>query len=174
MTKRGSGKGAGGAGMDERRARGPGKRVGGGAGAPVGARGGKPGAKPKKAAPWLPDVLVTAPVRGERAGGGKSRGIAPSGAPPKRRGSRYADPQGERELLRYENPILSREGIIQFLSESAELMTVERIAIKLGYRDEERLDALTRRLTAMVRDGQLLVNRRGGYSHSGDWYFPGW
>jgi ribonuclease R len=42
-------------------------------------------------------------------------------------------------------------------------MTVERIAVKLAYRDEERLDALTRRLTAMVRDGQLLVNRRGGY-----------
>ncbi len=79
------------------------------------------------------------------------------------RRERYADPQGERESLRYDNPILSREGMISFLSDAAELMTVERIAQKLGYRDEERLDALTRRLTAMVRDGQLLVNRRGGY-----------
>ena len=155
MKKRGGGKGSSGAGSaGERRARGPGKRVGGGA---VAASTGKP---KKKAAPWLPDVLVTGPAQGER-----SKRTAPSGTPasaPQRR-SRYADPQAERESLRYANPILSREGLATFLGESAELMTVERIAVKLGYRDEERLDALTRRLTAMVREGQLLVNRRGGY-----------
>ena len=164
MKKRSGSKGkpmAGGS--DERRARGPGKRVG----APAKAAG-----KPKKkAAPWLPDSFVERPSIGpaER----NDRRIAAEAAPTARRGrggsaatkrpSRYADPQAERESLRYENPILSREGIAKFLSESAELMTVERIAMKLGYRDEERLDALTRRLTAMVRDGQLLVNRRGGY-----------
>ncbi len=164
MKKRSGSKGkpmAGGS--DERRARGPGKRVG----APAKAAG-----KPKKkAAPWLPDSFVERPSRGpaerndrrvvaEAAPAGKRRGSAIGAT---KRPSRYADPQAERESLRYENPILSREGIAKFLSESAELMTVERIAMKLGYRDEERLDALTRRLTAMVRDGQLLVNRRGGY-----------
>ena len=33
----------------------------------------------------------------------------------------------------------------------------------LGYRDEPSLEALRRRLQAMVRDGQLFRNRRGGY-----------
>ncbi|HRG16436.1 MAG TPA: hypothetical protein PLB00_10595, partial [Pseudomonadota bacterium] len=81
-------------GGDERRARGPGKRVG----APAKAAG-----KPKKkAAPWLPDSFVERPVRGERP-----KGIAAEAAPTDhRRGSgfaatkrpsRYADPQAERE-----------------------------------------------------------------------------
>ena len=73
------------------------------------------------------------------------------------------DPQGEREANRYDHPILSREGLMQFLAERAELMLAETIADALGYNDSYRQDALNKRLTAMVRDGQLLVNRRGGY-----------
>jgi ribonuclease R len=75
----------------------------------------------------------------------------------------HPDPQAEREANRYDNPILSREGLIQFLTERSELMSAETIAEALGYRDIYRQEALTKRLTAMVRDGQLLVNRRGGY-----------
>jgi ribonuclease R len=73
------------------------------------------------------------------------------------------DPQAEREANRYDTPILSREGLMQFLGERAELMTADRIAEALGYTDSYRQDALIRRLGAMVRDGQLLVNRRDGY-----------
>ncbi len=73
------------------------------------------------------------------------------------------DPQAEREANRYDTPILSREGLIEFLSERGELMTAERIAEALQYVDPYRQEALARRLGAMVRDGQLLLNRRDGY-----------
>ena len=160
--------GSSGGASGDKPARGPGKRVGSKPGP-----GARPAAgKPKKAAPWLPDVFVEAGGRKSIATSVAPTRAAPKGAlskvhhapsPSKVRRERYADPQAERESMRYDNPILSREGMIKFLSDAAELMTVERIGQKLGYVDEERLDALTRRLTAMVRDGQLLVNRRGGY-----------
>jgi len=75
----------------------------------------------------------------------------------------YLDPQSEREASRYDHPILSREGLLAFLGEQGELLNAERIAELLAYRDAYRQEALTKRLSAMVRDGQLLVNRRGGY-----------
>ena len=38
-----------------------------------------------------------------------------------------------------------------------------RLAEKLGITDGDAFGALIKRLAAMVRDGQLLQNRRGGY-----------
>ncbi|WP_233843888.1 ribonuclease R [Dyella sp. 2HG41-7] len=58
----------------------------------------------------------------------------------------------------------SREAILALLEERGELLTQARIAEALQLYDEYGIAALTKRLTAMVRDGQLLLGRRGGYA----------
>ncbi len=73
------------------------------------------------------------------------------------------DPHAGREAARYEHPIPSREAILAYLSERAQLLTAEALARELGLTTPRDLEALTRRLAAMLRDGQLLQNRRGGY-----------
>ena len=42
-------------------------------------------------------------------------------------------------------------------------MSFQSLAEHLDINQEDQLDALGRRLRAMVRDGQLVQNRRGGY-----------
>ena len=79
-----------------------------------------------------------------------------AGAPP-------ADPWAEREASRYERPIPSREAILALLEDRGELMREESIAEALGLDDEVDIQALDKRLGAMVRDGQLLRTRRDGY-----------
>jgi ribonuclease R len=74
------------------------------------------------------------------------------------------DPHADREAQRYARPIPSREAILALLEERAELLTEARIAEALEIHDEDDLDALRKRLAAMVRDGQLLLGRRGGYA----------
>jgi ribonuclease R len=74
-----------------------------------------------------------------------------------------ADPFAAREAGRYDNPIASREAIIAFLEQAGQLLTAERIAESLGLTAPPDFEALAKRLAAMVRDGQLHVNRRGGY-----------
>nr|WP_049623580.1 ribonuclease R [Frateuria defendens] len=58
----------------------------------------------------------------------------------------------------------SREVILALLEERGELLTEARIAEALELGDEYELNALRKRLNAMVRDGQLLLGRRGGYA----------
>jgi len=77
---------------------------------------------------------------------------------------RRHDPFAEREAQRYEKPIPSREAILALLEDRGELLTQARIAEALQLFDEYGIAALTKRLTAMVRDGQLLLGRRGGYA----------
>lgn len=69
----------------------------------------------------------------------------------------------EREARRYENPIASREAILALVEKSPGPMLAEELAAELALTAPDRYEALTRRLGAMLRDGQLLVNRRGGY-----------
>jgi ribonuclease R len=73
------------------------------------------------------------------------------------------DPYAEREATRYERPIASREAIIALLEAHGELLKVEAIARALQLTTPQDFEALTRRLAAMLRDGQLIQNRRGGY-----------
>jgi len=73
------------------------------------------------------------------------------------------DPFQEREAQKYENPIPSREFIMQLLEEQGVPLDHEQIAQALALHDPVQLDALARRLRAMERDGQLMRNRRGGY-----------
>ncbi|WP_255367288.1 ribonuclease R [Dyella sp. OK004] len=60
----------------------------------------------------------------------------------------------------------SREAILALLTERGELLTEARIAEAMQLYDEYDLNALRKRLGAMVRDGQLLLGRRGGYAPS--------
>ena len=69
----------------------------------------------------------------------------------------------EREAKKYRNPIASRELILEVLHNEGVPLTKEEIAEKLGLRTEESLEALRRRLRAMERDGQVLMNRKGCY-----------
>lgn len=78
-------------------------------------------------------------------------------------GESWHDPHVERERLRYANPIPSREAILAYLNEQGRLLNAEDIAAGLDLRAPDRFEALGKRLAAMLRDGQLHMNRRGGY-----------
>jgi len=91
------------------------------------------------------------------------RGGKPAGARTGADASRYSDPHAKREAERYERPIPSREAILAFLGDSGSLLKAESVAEGLNLHDPRDVDALDKRLAAMVRDGQLLQNRRGGY-----------
>jgi ribonuclease R len=73
------------------------------------------------------------------------------------------DPHAEREARRYERPIASRELILLRLTDFGAPMTGDEIAGDLGLVEHQDREALRRRLAAMVRDGQLVRNRRDGY-----------
>jgi ribonuclease R len=76
---------------------------------------------------------------------------------------KIADPYAAREAARYENPIPSREVILELLTDAEKPLDHQNIAKSLGLAAEEQVDALQKRLRAMERDGQLMVNRRGAY-----------
>jgi len=101
---------------------------------------------------------------GRRQDGAPPRGPGARGKPGGPPRARRLDPHADREALKYAQPIISREALIEFLSEAPGPMQVEEIARTLKLTDPERLDALSRRLNAMQRDGQLLMNRRGGFA----------
>lgn len=73
------------------------------------------------------------------------------------------DPQFEREAAKYERPIPSRELILEVIHEADGPVPFEPLAERLGLTEEVDLEALTRRLRAMERDGQLVCNRVGAY-----------
>ncbi|MBV2208903.1 MAG: ribonuclease R [Thermomonas sp.] len=93
------------------------------------------GRGPRKLPAWMPDVAAT-----------------PS-----------KDPHAHREAQRYDNPIASREMLLQVLAASDGPMDAWELAQKLALTAPDRFDALQKRLGAMLRAGQLLQNRRGGY-----------
>jgi ribonuclease R len=79
-----------------------------------------------------------------------------------KRSTQDQDPHQAREARKYANPIPSREFILQVLEKQGPL-DYEQVSKALGLSGEEHLEALRRRLKAMARDGQLVVNRRGAY-----------
>jgi ribonuclease R len=74
------------------------------------------------------------------------------------------DPEAAREAEKYENPIPSRELILQHLDERGSAAAREELAEEFGLVSDEQLEALRRRLRAMERDGQLIYTRRGTYA----------
>ncbi|MGD2173067.1 MAG: ribonuclease R, partial [Gammaproteobacteria bacterium] len=73
------------------------------------------------------------------------------------------DPFHGRESANYDRPIASREHLLELIKSQQVPVPQDFIAESLGYVEEPELEALRRRLQAMVRDGQLFRNRRGGY-----------
>ena len=73
------------------------------------------------------------------------------------------DPYAQREAEKYENPIPSRELILQLIEEVGKPLRRQQIAQRFGLESADNLEALRRRLRAMERDGQLLFNRRQKY-----------
>jgi len=74
------------------------------------------------------------------------------------------DPFAKREQQSYEHPIASREYIIDYLKQQPGPVTKEQIATAFSLSSATDEEALRRRLSAMVRDGQLHVDRRDRYS----------
>lgn len=124
---------------------------------------GKASNKPAAKRPaWLPENLRHGPPA--KTGGSSPRGAAPvragrGGAP-----APFHDPYAEREANRYAQPIASREVILQLLESSDGPQPAETIAERLHLTEPDRFEALAKRLGAMVRDGQLLRNRKGEYA----------
>lgn len=73
------------------------------------------------------------------------------------------DPQFQREAEKYERPVPSRELILQQLSTRRGPLPLEELAESFSLETEDDVEALRRRLRAMVRDGQLVRNRKGAY-----------
>ena len=74
------------------------------------------------------------------------------------------DPHAEREAQKYENPVASREYLLELLGEAPGPMTHPEVCEALSETDEDRVEAVRRRLIAMARDGQLVSNRRGAFA----------
>ena len=81
---------------------------------------------------------------------------------PRKKNWQKKDPHAAREAGLYERPVPSREYLMEYLAERGKPATWERLCAELEL-DEDGCDAVQRRLNAMVRDGQLVRNRRDGY-----------
>lgn len=77
---------------------------------------------------------------------------------------RLEDPHAQREAEKYENPIPSRELILQLITQAQKPLRRQQIAQQFGLESPDALEALRRRLRAMERDGQLVFNSRQKYS----------
>lgn len=97
--------------------------------------------------------------RPPRAPRNRADAIAQSFEPPALNGRNQRDPFYEREVLRYENPLPSREFILAILKEQGVPVAEQELRGLLGIRDEES-KPFTRRLDAMQREGQIMRNRR--------------
>ncbi|HEZ6598562.1 TPA: ribonuclease R [Neisseria meningitidis] len=73
---------------------------------------------------------------------------------------REKDPFLSREKQRYEHPLPSREWIIELLKRKGVPSKIESLARELSITEDEYV-FFERRLKAMARDGQVLINRRG-------------
>ncbi len=76
---------------------------------------------------------------------------------------RRADPRATREAGRYQHPIPSREFILEVLGRLGVPINFADLADELELSRHRDRQALGKRLKAMSRDGQILVNRRQEY-----------
>ena len=84
----------------------------------------------------------------------------------KPRNKKPQDPHAAREAQNYENPVPSREFILQTLIDLAIPSTFEEVCAALHVDDEDRTEGVRRRLIAMARDAQIDSDR------SRQTYFP--
>lgn len=93
----------------------------------------------------------------------KSSKSGASSGKPRKSAHLPSDPFASREAENYDNPIPSREFILEHLEEAGEPLGHGALCERLSLVSEEQVEALRRRLIAMSRDGQLISNRRGMY-----------
>lgn len=73
------------------------------------------------------------------------------------------DPFAKRERSKYENPVPSREFILMILEEVGRPMTKNQLINTLKVIGDEAQEALGFRLKAMLRDSQIMQDRRGRF-----------
>ena len=81
----------------------------------------------------------------------------------KKRKTGRSDPHAKREAGKYENPVASREYISELLEQAEGPRTHKQLCSILELNNDDNIEALRRRLIAMVRDGQLISDRRGAF-----------
>ncbi|MCG2838948.1 ribonuclease R [Photobacterium sp. WH77] len=74
------------------------------------------------------------------------------------------DPFREREAQNYENPIPSREFILEVVRGFSTPVNRDQLFTELKLQGEDQYEGLRRRLRAMERDGQLVYTRRQCYA----------
>ena len=74
------------------------------------------------------------------------------------------DPNYAKELAKYDNPIPSRDFILQVIRKQNSPMSKEEIFKHLAIVNEEQQEAMRRRLRAMENDGQLVFTKRKCYA----------
>ena len=98
------------------------------------------GKKPRKSGSTLPGWLPDLPARPNAAASGKGKRVATYPTAPR------FDPHAQREAQRYDNPIASREMILQVLAAHAGPMSTEELAQQLALTADDRYAALEKRL----------------------------
>lgn len=78
--------------------------------------------------------------------------------------SQHQDPFLQREAEKYENPIPSREFILEHIKARQTPVSRDDLFAELALEGEEQAEALRRRLRAMERDGQLVFTRNQCYA----------
>lgn len=74
------------------------------------------------------------------------------------------DPLADEELAKYPTPVPSREYLLDYLERAGKPRKLKHLIDKFDFTgDDDRMGALEHRLKAMVRDGQIVRNRRDGY-----------
>ncbi|OED40936.1 ribonuclease R [Endozoicomonas sp. (ex Bugula neritina AB1)] len=80
------------------------------------------------------------------------------------KGWKERDSQAADEAARYENPIPSRLFIMETLEKRGAPASHRSLCRELGVEGDEQQEALMFRLKAMIRDGQLLQNRKNAFA----------
>jgi len=73
------------------------------------------------------------------------------------------DPEFAEQLKKYDNPVPSRKALLDYLTQHKKILQLDKIADNIGIKNDEQLEALRRRLNAMINDGSLFINRKRGY-----------
>ena len=75
---------------------------------------------------------------------------------------RKSDPHFQRESAMYEQPLPSREYVLQVVEDQGRPVSFEELCVFLDIKALEH-ETFLRRLSAMEREAQLMRNRKGAY-----------
>jgi ribonuclease R len=73
------------------------------------------------------------------------------------------DPSAKSEAQKYDNPVPSREYILEFMNGYGAPISHDELCTQLKVVDEDSYNAVMYRLKAMCRDGQLMSNRKNEF-----------